>query len=48
MMVDKQFVDTGVFIAITDKSDHSIAVAHFGELLEVRKPLLTTNFTAMP
>jgi len=45
-MVDKHFVDTGAFIAITDKSDqyHSIAVAHFGELLEVRKPLLTTNF----
>ena len=45
-MVDKQFVDTGAFIAITDKSDqyHLMAVAHFGELLEVRKPLLTTNF----
>jgi len=46
MMVDKQFVDTGAFIAITDKSDqyHSIAVAYFVELLEARKPLLTTNF----
>ena len=46
MMVDKRFVDTSAFIAVTDKSDqyHSIAVAHFEELLEVRKPLLTTNF----
>jgi predicted nucleic acid-binding protein len=46
MMADRQFVDTGAFIAVTDKSDqyHSIAIAHFGELLGVREPLLTTNF----
>ncbi len=46
MNVTKQFVDTGAFRAVTDKSDqyHSRAVAYFGELLKFRQPLLTTNF----
>ena len=44
--MDKQFVDTGAFIAITDKSDqyHSKATAYFRKLLKLRHPLLTTNF----
>jgi len=42
----KQFVDTGAFIAITDKSDqyHSRAAAYFRKLLKFRHLLLTTNF----
>lgn len=44
--MDKQFVDTGAFIAITDKSDqyHSRAATYFRKLLKFRHPLLTTNF----
>lgn len=46
MAIDKQFLDTGAFIAVTDGSDqyHRRAVAHFRELLESRQALLTTNF----
>ena len=46
MVIDKQFVDTGAFIAVTDRSDqhHQRAVAHFRELLQSRHPILTTNF----
>ena len=35
-MIDKQFVDTGAFIAVTDKSDqyHCNAIVYFKELLE--------------
>lgn len=46
MLIDKLFVDTGAFIAITDKSDqyHSRATTYFGELLKAGRPLLTTNF----
>lgn len=46
MAIHRQFVDTGAFIAVTDKSDqyHSRAVAYFHELLKSRQPLLTTNF----
>lgn len=45
-MTNKQFVDAGAFIAITDKSDqyHSRAAAYFRKLLESQQPLLTTNF----
>jgi len=45
-VIDKQFVDTGAFIAVTDKSDqyHPNAIICFTELLESRQPLLTTNF----
>jgi predicted nucleic acid-binding protein len=46
MATDKQFVDTGAFIAITDRSDqyHRRAVTYFQELLESRHAMLTTNF----
>jgi predicted nucleic acid-binding protein len=46
MAIDKQFVDTGAFIAVTDRSDqyHERAVAHFRKLLQTRHPILTTNF----
>jgi predicted nucleic acid-binding protein len=46
IVMGKQFVDTGAFIAITDKSDqyHSRAAAYFLKLLKLRHPLLTTNF----
>ena len=46
MTIDKQFVDTGAFIAVTDRSDqyHRRAVTYFRELLESRHALLTTNF----
>ncbi len=45
-MINKTFVDTGAFIAVTDKSDqyHSNAVIYFKELLESRQSLVTTNF----
>ena len=46
MVIDKQFMDTGAFIAVTDRSDqyHQRAGAHFKELLQSRHPILTTNF----
>ena len=46
MVIKKQFVDTGAFVAVTDKSDqyHSRAVTYFREFLKLRQPLLTTNF----
>ena len=46
MAIDKQFVDTGAFIAVSDRSDqyHSRAVAYFDGLLKFRQPLVTTNF----
>ncbi len=46
MAIDKQFVDTGAFIAVTDGSDqyHRRAVAYFRELLQSRQALLTSNF----
>lgn len=46
MVIDKQFVDTGAFIAVTDKSDqyHPRAVTYFSEVLKSGQPLLTTNF----
>ena len=46
MEIDKQFVDTGAFIAVTDRSDqyHQRAAAHFRKLLQSRHPILTTNF----
>jgi len=46
MVINKLFVDTGAFIAITDKSDqyHSRGTTYFEELLKSGQPLLTTNF----
>ncbi len=43
--MNKQFVDTGAFIAITDKSDqyHSRAATYFRKLLKFRHPLLTNK-----
>ena len=46
MAIDRLFVDTSAFIAVTDRSDHhhQRAAAYFRELLQSRHPILTTNF----